>query len=84
MLSLKFPSPSSSDAFRDGFREFVRELVLEVEREVVFDLAFFDTVFPLSRACLRKSCMMKTFTQMQKMQRVGGERSVQSRSCGVR
>jgi hypothetical protein len=83
VLSLRFPSPSSSDAFREGFREFAPEVVREVERDVVFDLAFFDTVFPLSRACLRKSCMVTTFTQMQRMQRAGGERSGDPRSCGV-
>jgi hypothetical protein len=58
VLSLRFPSASSSLTFREGVRELPRELVLLVESEAVLDLAFFETVLPLSRACLRKSCIL--------------------------
>ena len=65
--SLKFPPSSSSDPARLTFllptREFAAEFVLELAPEVCFDLAFFETVFPLSRACRRKSCILNAGVQ---------------------
>jgi len=59
VLSLKFPS-SSSDAWRLWFLEFVLEFATDEVLEDIRDCAFFETVFPLSRACRLRSCILAT------------------------
>ena len=60
VASLRLPSSSSDTCllgFRDWPREFAPDPGRDDVRELCFDCALRDTVFRLSRACLRRSCI---------------------------
>lgn len=60
-VPLDIVSSSSSDACllptRDAFLELFTEFAFELGAEDCLERAFLDTVLPLSRACLLRSCM---------------------------
>ena len=60
VVSLRLPSSSEALrlATREAFLDTAGEAFLELAADDCRDFAFFDTVLPLSSACLRRSCMM--------------------------